>query len=129
MKIKRLILYFLLFLCNCALAQNKLKAKYAGNPIFPGWYADPEGAVFNNKFWIYPTFSAPYNQQVHFDAFSSNDLISWTKHSNILDTSSIQWAHRAMWAPAIIEKMENIISFLVQMTYKMEIKREVLESL
>ena len=41
---------------------------------------------------------------MHFDAFSSKDLVSWTKHPNILDTSSIQWARRAMWAPAVIEK-------------------------
>ena len=104
MKIKQLFLYSLLLLCNSLIAQDKINKSAAGNPVFPGWYADPEGAVFNNKFWIYPTFSAPYNQQVHFDAFSSKDLVSWTKHPNILDTSSIQWARRAMWAPAVIEK-------------------------
>ncbi|MCE6987662.1 glycoside hydrolase family 43 protein [Dyadobacter sp. CY323] len=76
----------------------------SGNPVFPGWYADPEGIIFNKTFWIYPTFSAPYNKQVHFDAFSSKDLITWQKHENILDTSAIKWAKRAMWAPSIIEK-------------------------
>ena len=104
MKIKQLFLYSLLLLCNSLIAQDKINKSAAGNPVFPGWYADPEGAVFNNKFWIYPTFSAPYDQQVHFDAFSSKDLVSWTKHPNILDTSSIKWARRAMWAPAVIEK-------------------------
>jgi hypothetical protein len=33
----------------------------AGNPVFPGWYADPEGFTFNKRYWIYPSFSAPYN--------------------------------------------------------------------
>jgi beta-xylosidase len=89
---------------RCELRRNKIKQSRSGNPVFQGWYADPEGAVFNNTFWIYPTYSAAYNQQVHFDAFSSKDLITWTKHSHVLDTSSIKWAHRAMWAPAIIEK-------------------------
>jgi len=76
----------------------------AGNPVFPGWYADPEGVIFGNKYWIYPTYSAPYNQQVFFDAFSSDDLVNWTKHSRILDTNRVSWARRAMWAPAVIAK-------------------------
>ena len=77
-------------------------APTSGNPIFPGWYADPESAIFDNTYWVYPTYSDKYNKQVFFDAFSSPDLIHWTKHPHILDTSSIRWAHRAMWAPAII---------------------------
>lgn len=76
----------------------------SGNPIFKGWYADPEAAVFGNRYWIFPTYSAKYNEQVFFDAFSSPDLVSWTKHNRILDTSLVKWARRAMWAPAAIEK-------------------------
>jgi beta-xylosidase len=76
----------------------------SGNPIFPGWYADPEGAVFGKQFWIYPTYSAPYGQQVFLDAFSSPDLVHWTKHSRVLDTNAVTWARRAMWAPAIVKK-------------------------
>ena len=79
-------------------------AQNSGNPVFPGWYADPEAVVINNEYWIFPTFSAPYNKQVHFDAFSSFDLGKWTKHENILDTASVKWAKRAMWAPSVIEK-------------------------
>lgn len=76
----------------------------SGNPVFPGWYADPEGVVFDKKFWIYPTYSAPYNQQVFLDAFSSPDLVNWTKHARIADTASVKWVNRAMWAPAVVEK-------------------------
>src|SRR5512138_1599431 len=75
----------------------------SGNPIFPGWYADPEGAVFGKTFWVYPTYSARYGEQVFFDAFSSPDLVHWTKHSRILDTNAVRWARRAMWAPAIVK--------------------------
>jgi beta-xylosidase len=75
----------------------------SGNPIFPGWYADPEGAVFGKRFWIYPTYSARYGEQVFFDAFSSPDLVHWTKHERILDTNAVTWARRAMWAPAIVK--------------------------
>lgn len=76
----------------------------AENPVFPGWYADPEVAVFEKQYWIYPTYSAPYEQQVFLDAFSSRDLVKWTKHEKIIDTESIKWAKRAMWAPSVIEK-------------------------
>jgi beta-xylosidase len=76
----------------------------SGNPVFPGWYADPEVAIFQNQYWIYPTYSAPYNAQVFFDAFSSPDLVHWTRHSRVLDTNRVTWAHRAMWAPALAER-------------------------
>ncbi len=87
-----------------ATASTETKKATSGNPVFPGWYADPEGVVFDHTYWIYPTYSAPYEQQVHFDAFSSPDLVHWTKHPSILDTASVKWAKRAMWAPAIVEK-------------------------
>src|SRR5256885_12499582 len=62
---------------------------HSGNPIFQGWYADPEAQIFKKQYWIYPTYSAKYNQQVFFDAFSSPDLIHSTKHSRILDTNLV----------------------------------------
>lgn len=86
-------------LCTSVPAQSRL-----GNPVFEGWYADPEAAIFHNQYWIYPTYSAKYNEQVFFDAFSSSDLASWTRHQRILDTSKVKWARRAMWAPAAVEK-------------------------
>ncbi len=76
----------------------------SGNPIFEGWYADPEGVVFEKEYWIYPTFSAPFEEQLHFDAFSSKDLVTWEKHERILTNGEINWARQAMWAPAAIEK-------------------------
>jgi beta-xylosidase len=80
------------------------KKATAGNPVFPGWYADPEGVIFGNTYWIYPTYSAPFDEQVYMDAFSSKDLVNWTKHSRIIDTVAVKWAKRAMWAPSIVEK-------------------------
>jgi beta-xylosidase len=74
----------------------------SGNPILQGWYADPEVHVFAEQYWIYPTYSAPYNQQLFLDAFSSPDLVTWTKHDRVLDAVNVKWATRAMWAPSII---------------------------
>ncbi|HMU11260.1 MAG TPA: glycoside hydrolase family 43 protein [Ferruginibacter sp.] len=95
---KKVLIIACCFIVVCSKAQT-----YSGNPLFPGWYADPEGAIFNKQYWIYPTWSAPYNKQVFFDAFSSTDLIHWKKHPRILDTAAIKWAKRAMWAPSVIE--------------------------
>lgn len=95
--------YFLIIVLLIG-ARGAQAQEKSGNPVFEGWYADPEGIVFGKKYWIYPTFSAPYNKQVFFDAFSSPDLVHWTKHANILDTARVKWAKRAMWAPSIIEK-------------------------
>lgn len=76
----------------------------SGNPIFNGWYADPEAVIFNHEVWIYPTYSDRYEQQVFFDAFSSKDLVKWEKHPRVLDTAHVKWARRAVWAPAVIQK-------------------------
>ncbi|HAX97089.1 MAG TPA: arabinan endo-1,5-alpha-L-arabinosidase, partial [Prolixibacteraceae bacterium] len=72
--------------------------------VFEGWYADPEAIIYGKKYWIFPTFSAPYEKQVKFDAFSSKDLVNWTKHERIIDTTEVKWAKKAMWAPGVIEK-------------------------
>lgn len=76
----------------------------AGNPVFPGWYADPEAIVYGDKYWIYPTYSARYEDQLFFDCFSSPDLVNWTKHEKILTSKEVSWANKAMWAPGVISK-------------------------
>ena len=99
----------------------------SGNPILKGWYADPEAIIFGNEYWIYPTYSdhfgnldasekfsddqlnsrkkeiyPPFLIQTFFNAFSSKDLITWEKHSHVLDIKDIKWASYAVWAPSII---------------------------
>lgn len=109
---KKLIFAALLLpMLNSSFAQTKKPAKHSGNPVFKGWYADPEAVIFDNKYWIYPTFSAPYEKQVFFDAFSSPDLVNWTKHPKILDTANVKWAKKAVWAPSIIKKKNQYFLF------------------
>lgn len=96
---------FLAAAAGCATTQSRSAAvELPKNPFVPGWYADPEVACFNGVYWIYPTYSAPYDQQLHFDAFSSTDLVTWTKHERVLEAAAIPWARRAMWAPAVVER-------------------------
>lgn len=89
---------------------HKITVKYdsatdrVGNPCFPGAYADPEGIVYGDRVFIYPTRSLPFEEQTAMDCFSSRDLKHWTKHENIIDTTEVKWAWGAMWAPAVLEK-------------------------
>ena len=103
---RKLILFAFVFTMGCSpkIAGRLSDKSTSGNPVFPGWYADPEAVIFNHQYWIYPTYSAPYDQQVFMDAFSSPDLVHWTKHHKIIDTASVKWVKRAMWAPAILQK-------------------------
>ncbi|WP_246367615.1 family 43 glycosylhydrolase [Kibdelosporangium persicum] len=76
----------------------------AGNPFVDGWYADPDVAVYNNTYWVFPTSSRPYEEQTYLDAFSSRDLVNWTKHPNVLTTANVSWANKAVWAPAPVQR-------------------------
>ena len=98
------------------------------NPVIEGWYADPEGIIFGEEYWIYPTFSEDYGipaqksvlsevqlqaqkntinkqylKQTFFDAFSSKNLVDWTKHERVLDIKNVKWAAYSLWAPSIIK--------------------------
>ncbi|WP_298652527.1 glycoside hydrolase family 43 protein [uncultured Proteiniphilum sp.] len=99
-----LILAGALLLSACVSKKNNNPVQYSGNPISEGWYADPEGIVYDDLYWIFPTYSDLYENQVFFDCFSSPDLVNWTKHENILDSAEVKWANKAMWAPGVIEK-------------------------
>jgi beta-xylosidase len=103
MKKTLLLMMLPAFMLQAAYAQTPKKTT-SGNPIAEGWYADPEATIFGKQYWVYPTYSDKYNKQVHFDAFSSPDLVNWTKHNNVLDSSNVKWAKRAMWAPALVKK-------------------------
>ena len=115
-----------------AFSQNKKishSIPKSGNPLFPGWYADPEAAIFDQTYWIYPTYSGDtsatyqpvglserqvelrkntiskgYLKQTFLDAFSSNDLIAWTRHPHVLDIKNVAWAGYSIWAPSITRK-------------------------
>lgn len=76
----------------------------AGNPFVSGWYADPDVGFYEGQYWIYPTSSLPYAEQTYLDAFSSPDLVHWTKHPRILTTESISWAREAVWAPSPVSR-------------------------
>ena len=121
-----IILIPLLAISFSSLSQQKKKS---GNPIVPGWYADPEARIFNKTYWVYPTYSDDYGvadrsktisesqlqtqkntinpqylKQTFLDAFSSKDMVNWKKHRHILDIKDVKWAAYSIWAPSITKK-------------------------
>ena len=93
---------FASMMAYCGTTSVTAQDKNSGNPVFEGWYADPEGVVFGDEYWIYPTYSAPYNEQLFADAFSSTDLVHWTKHKSVLAIENISWLNRCLWAPSVV---------------------------
>lgn len=103
MKTSGIILSFVVLGCSLMIgASAKTPAGMSGNPVFEGWYADPEAVVYDNQYWIFPTYSAPFEKQTYIDAFSSEDLVNWEKHPRVLSKDSVKWVKKALWAPAAI---------------------------
>ncbi|MFC2168259.1 glycoside hydrolase family 43 protein [Acidobacteriota bacterium] len=129
---KRIPLFIISILIVFGLGAQSIRKEFkedgwSGNPVFEGWYADPEGIIYGDTFWIFPTMSEFYGEvppppqlspkqkelqkntinpqylkQTYFDAFSSKDLINWTKHPRVLDIKNISWAAYSLWAPSVI---------------------------
>ena len=75
------------------------------NPVLKGYWADPQVAMFNSKFYIYPTTDgiASWGATV-FHAFSSTDLATWKDEGIILDLANVSWGKTNAWAPGITVK-------------------------
>ena len=101
MKVPYLFSTLLCIFFSCyAYAQNEK----SGNPVIDGWYADPDVTIWDGEYWIVPTTSIDHQDQLYFDAFSSPDLINWTKHSRVVNDSIVKWGKSCFWAPGITEK-------------------------
>jgi len=130
-RMKKQTLFFviaIIFTFSCSIKSKKSEeVAYSGNPVIEGWYADPEGIIFDDEYWIYPTYSDDYGQpdtstvfsdwqlevqkntinphylkQTFFNAFSSKDMVNWTKHSHVIDIKDVSWASYSVWAPSIM---------------------------
>ena len=79
--------------------------------------------MLSGQYWIFPTYSAAYTDQTFFDAFSSKDLVIWSKHERVLDNQIIKWARQAMWAPSVVEKEGKYYFFFKQINIEKKCKR------
>ncbi|KAK0099384.1 hypothetical protein ONS95_003542 [Cadophora gregata] len=80
------------------------------SPVLPGYFADPNIAVYGDTFYIYATTDGfpSWGGQV-FYSWSSPDLVSWTRSEQPFLTlngtsGNVPWATGNAWAPTITEK-------------------------
>ncbi|HEX6353326.1 family 43 glycosylhydrolase [Actinophytocola sp.] len=83
-----------------------VRAAVMNSPVLPGYNADPNIVRFGDTYYIYATTDGfPGWSSTSFDAWSSKDLVNWTKHPTILDLGpGVSWADSRAWAPTIAEK-------------------------
>ncbi|KAJ4313759.1 hypothetical protein N0V94_006775 [Neodidymelliopsis sp. IMI 364377] len=80
------------------------------SPVLPGYYADPNIAVFDKTYYIYATTDGtPGWGGNQFFVWSSPDLVSWTRADEPFLTlngtsGNVPWAVGNAWAPTIIER-------------------------
>lgn len=74
------------------------------NPVIPGQFADPDIAVFGDRYYLYMTTDGFTGWSgTIFHVFSSENLVDWTDEGVILDVASddVAWSTGSAWAPTI----------------------------
>ena len=99
---------FLFHLLLIGAVQVTAQNKKSGNPILPGFHADPEVLYSHQtkRYYIYPTSDGfPGWGGSYFKVFSSKNLKTWKEETVILEMGkNVSWANGNAWAPCIEEK-------------------------
>jgi len=92
-----------LLVAHFLLAQTSSPAT-GGNPVIPGYFADPEIRIFRDRYWIFPT-TDDNPKEASFQAFSSPDLRRWRAEGRVLTFAEMPWTtNRLAWAPSVVER-------------------------
>ncbi|MGN0243935.1 MAG: family 43 glycosylhydrolase [Lachnospiraceae bacterium] len=83
-----------------------VKTVERANPLFDGYYADPNMVIFGDTYYIYPTTDGGTDwNSTSFKCFSSKDMVNWKDEGVILELSDVSWSTGVYgWAPTIAEK-------------------------
>ena len=87
-----------------------MRAVAMRSPVLPGYYADPNIAVFGKTYYIYATTDGvPGWGGNTFYVWKSTNLVDWTRSSQPILTlngtaGNVPWATGNAWAPTIIER-------------------------
>lgn len=103
--VKSLLTAIAAILCINVSAQTT-DTLHAPASVLQGVYADPNIAVFGNRFYIYPTTDGTKGWlSTQFTCWSSPNLVNWKNEGVILDLPvDLTWAKVRAWAPTIAEK-------------------------
>ncbi|GAA4310759.1 hypothetical protein GCM10023149_05550 [Mucilaginibacter gynuensis] len=99
---KYLLLVVLLATCGFAKGQGKpAEAAGNGNPIIPGYFADPTVRKFGDTFYIYATTDGNGGGHGPSQVWTSKDFVNWT-------LQDMNWpASFYYWAPDVIKANDN----------------------
>lgn len=102
-------LTLLVVACLFPATTGLLLAEEPPRAVLPGVNADPHLAVFDGKFYIYPTTDGSEGwRSTSFRAWSSENLVDWRDEGVILDLPrDLSWADLHAWAPAIARNHEK----------------------
>ena len=100
-KVNRLIIFFALFLSLRLNAQSSYKESGAGNPIIPGYFADPTIKKFGDTYYIYATTDGSGAGFGPAQVWSSNDFVNWTLTP--MNWPDSHW----IWAPYVLQHSDG----------------------
>lgn len=101
---KNSLLSFLLFsvlssFCESLIAQSKHLEKGNGNPIIPGYFADPTVKKFGDTYYIYATTDGNGGGFGPSQVWTSKDFVNWTMSDMNWPTTHHYWAPDATLGP------------------------------
>jgi len=99
-------LFFILIIIGIltlnSFAQNKKHQTKTGNPVLPGWFADPTIKKFDDTYYIYATTDNEMLASGAPTVWYSNDLKHW--YNYIMEVPSLEAVTlRNFWAPDIVK--------------------------
>jgi len=102
MKILLVIIAGILLLNSCSTETKKTQITHLGNPVLPGWFADPTIKKFGDIYYIYATTDNEMLASGAPTVWYSSDLKNWYNYTmEIPSLNSVNLKN--FWAPDIIE--------------------------
>lgn len=98
---KILLHAFALSVCGLTASANDWNTPHNGNPIIPGYFADPTIRKFGDTFYIYATTDGTGNGYGPAQVWMSKDLHNWR---NVL----LNWpTTEVVWAPDVVQQPDG----------------------
>ena len=94
-------LLFILFLAKNIYAQKDYNAQNTGNPILPGYFADPTIKKFGDTYYLYATTDGSGAGFGPAQVWSSKDFVNWTLMP--MNWPDSHW----IWAPDVMQDKKN----------------------
>lgn len=101
-------LLFTLFLQNLCAQEIKFDTPNAGNPIIPGYFADPTVQKFGDTYYIYATTDGNGGGLGPSQVWISKDFVNWSIHP-------MNWpSTHHIWAPDVMKKDDKYYFYYCQ---------------